>query len=81
MSRNPFSAVILDLTIPGGMGGRETIKQLTEMDPGVTAIVASGYADDLVVTDYRDYGFKAAISKPYRIKDLSAVLHEVLNQS
>jgi|TARA_B100000315_G_scaffold260759_1_gene324913 PAS domain S-box-containing protein len=80
-SDSSFQAVILDLTIPGGMGGRVTLEHLREMDPGVTAIVASGYAADQVVTDYRDYGFKGAITKPYRLEGLKAVLHEVLNKS
>ena len=80
-SGNPLSAVILDLTIPGGMGGCETVKKLKELDPGVKAIVASGYSDDLIMTHYRDYGFKGVISKPYSIKGLSAVLDEVLNES
>ena len=80
-SDNPFQAVILDLTVPGGMGGRKTLEHLKEMEPGVTAIVSSGYADDQVITDYRDYGFKGAITKPYRIDALKAVLHEVLTES
>ena len=80
-SGNPFQAVMLDLTIPGGMGGRETIEHLKEFDPSVTAIVASGYSDDPVVTDYRDYGFTGAITKPFSIESLGEVLHEVLNKS
>jgi len=79
-SGNPFSAVILDLTIPGGMGGRVTIRKLTEVDPGVIAVVASGYADDPVMTNYLDHGFKAAITKPYKIEDLTEVLHQVIPQ-
>jgi CheY-like chemotaxis protein len=74
-----FAAVILDLTIPGGMGGLETCQKLREMDPQVKAIVSSGYADDPVLADYRSFGFSGVIAKPYRIVDLSRVLHEVLS--
>jgi CheY-like chemotaxis protein len=80
-SGNPFSAVILDLTIPGGMGGLEAIGKLKELDPGVRAIVASGYSADPIMTACRDYGFRGAIVKPYRIKGLREVLDEVLNES
>tara|TARA_Y100000310_G_C20280389_1_gene622320 strand:- start:227 stop:640 length:414 start_codon:yes stop_codon:yes gene_type:complete len=80
-SGRPFDAVILDLTIPGGMGGGEAIKQLKEIDPAIAAIVASGYSDDPIMKDYSDYGFKGVISKPYRIKVLRAVLNEALNEN
>ena len=53
----PFAAVILDLTIPGGMGGKETIRRLREIDPGVRAIVSSGYSNDAVIADFRAHGF------------------------
>ncbi|HEY7545498.1 MAG TPA: response regulator, partial [Blastocatellia bacterium] len=53
----PFSAVILDLTIPGGMGGKEAIKKLLEIDPDVKAIVSSGYSNDPIMTRFREYGF------------------------
>jgi CheY-like chemotaxis protein len=74
----PFDAVILDLTVPGGMGGKEAIQKLRRIDPDVRAIVASGYSDDPVVAYYQDYGFVRAISKPYRLNDLSRILNEVL---
>jgi PAS domain S-box-containing protein len=73
-----FDAVISDLTIPGGMGGAECIKRLVEMDPGVKAIVSSGYAMDPVMSRYREYGFCACIAKPYEISDLGHVVHDVL---
>ncbi|MGQ9920518.1 MAG: PAS domain-containing hybrid sensor histidine kinase/response regulator, partial [Desulfobacca sp.] len=73
-----FAAVILDLTIPGGMGGLETCQKLREQDPQVRAIVSSGYADDPVLADYHAYGFVAALAKPYRLNELSQVLHQVL---
>ena len=78
---NPFACVILDLTIPGGMGGRETVVKLAELDTKVKAIVSSGYSSDPVVANFWDYGFKAAVNKPYRLDELSRVLHQVLAPS
>lgn len=77
-SGNPFDAVILDLTIRGGMGGKEAIKRLTEIDPNIKAIVSSGYSDSPVVTDYKKYGFSGVVAKPYSINKLSEKLNEVL---
>jgi len=74
----PFDAVIIDLTIRGKMGGRETIQHLLKIDPSARAIVSSGYSDDPVMANYRDYGFKCVVSKPYTIKELSEALREVL---
>lgn len=79
-SERPFDIVILDLTIPGGMGGEETVKKLIEIDPDVKAIVSSGYSNDPVLTDYQDYGFSAVMSKPYRIKEWRKVLRSVLKE-
>ncbi len=67
---NPFDIVILDLTIPGGKGGLETIEELKKIDPNVNAIVSSGYSNDAVLSNYKKYGFSAIIKKPYRYKDL-----------
>lgn len=74
----PFDAVILDLTIPGGMGGVETLEHLKKLNPDVQAIVSSGYSDNPVVANYRDHGFGASVSKPYRIAELSRALAEVI---
>jgi CheY-like chemotaxis protein len=74
----PYDAVILDLTIPGGMGGRETMEKLLEIDPRVKAIVASGYSTDAVMADYGNYGFKGVITKPFKIDALSRKLSEIL---
>ncbi len=73
----PYDAVILDLTIPGGMGGQETIKHLKELDPEVKAIVSSGYSNDSVMADFQSYGFSDVVTKPYRIKDISGVLERI----
>lgn len=74
----PFSAVILDLTIPGGMGGKETMEKLIEFDPEVKAIVSSGYAKDPIMANYQQHGFKDVVPKPYKIEELSRVLAEVI---
>ncbi|MEK7396703.1 MAG: PAS domain S-box protein, partial [Candidatus Poribacteria bacterium] len=76
----PFDAVIMDLTIPGGLGGAETVKEILKLDPNVKAIVSSGYSDDPVMSDFRNYGFKDVIAKPYRISELSKVVHKVINE-
>ena len=74
----PFSAVILDLTIPGGVGGKETIGKLLKIDPDIKAIVASGYSTDPILANYRDYGFSAVLVKPYRPQELSKILQELI---
>lgn len=74
---SPFSAVILDLSIPGGIGGKETMEMLLKIDSQVKAIVSSGYFSDPVMANYRDYGFSAVLGKPYRPQDLSKVLKEL----
>jgi len=77
-SEEPFAAVIMDLTVPGGMGGGEAIKALRKIDPKVKAIVSSGYSNDPIMADYRKYGFGGVVTKPYRIKDLSRTLYELI---
>jgi len=77
-SGKPFDAVILDLTIPGGMGGKEALAKLLEIDPGVKAIVSSGYSNDPIMADYRKLGFSAVIGKPYRITDVEEILSRLL---
>lgn len=74
----PFDAVILDLTIPGGMGGRETIEKLLEIDPHVTAIVSSGYSNDPVMANFRKYGFKSVVTKPYKLNEMREALAEAM---
>jgi PAS domain S-box-containing protein len=74
----PFDVVILDLTIRGGMGGEETMRKLLEIDPGVKAIVSSGYSNDSIVANYRDHGFAAFLKKPYDLTDLQATLNALL---
>ena len=80
-SGRPYDAIIMDLTIPGGMGGKETIRQLLSFDPQVTAIVSSGYSNDPIMSDFKKYGFRGVATKPYRIEKLSWVLHDVLMEA
>ncbi|HQP49860.1 MAG TPA: GAF domain-containing protein [Spirochaetota bacterium] len=79
-SDKPFDAVIMDLTIPGKMGGARTIQKLREIDPGITAIVASGYSNDPIMARYGEYGFAAVLAKPYRREELGEVLNRVLKE-
>ncbi|HEY6204852.1 MAG TPA: response regulator, partial [Chthoniobacterales bacterium] len=76
-----FDAVILDLTLPGGMGGKEALKKLIELDPTVNAIVSSGYATDATMSRYQDFGFRGVIAKPYEAAELGKIVHEVINAS
>ncbi len=75
-----FDAVILDLTIPNGLGGKETLDLLLQLDPHIQAVVSSGYGDDPIMANYQKFGFKNVIAKPYKISELSLVLHTVLSQ-
>lgn len=74
---DPILAVIMDLTIAGGMGGKEAIQKLLAIDPTASAIVCSGYSKDPVMADFRSYGFSAVLVKPFRIEEVSRVLAEV----
>ena len=74
----PFDAVIMDLTIPGGMGGKEAMARIHAYDPQVKAIVASGYSNDPIMTEYQRDHFRACIAKPYKAIALTRILHDVL---
>jgi len=74
-----FDAVIVDLRILGGMGGKEAVTRLRDIDPDICAIVSSGYSDDPVMAEFADYGFAAVLRKPYKITELSEVLWSVLH--
>ena len=76
----PFDLVVMDLTVPGGVGGLAALRQMQAIDPGVKAIVSSGYSSDPVMADHRAFGFSGMVAKPYRITDLAKTLREVLNQ-
>ncbi len=76
----PFAAVVLDLTIPGGLGGPEVLKRLRGMDPGVRAVVASGYSAEPVLGDFRKYGFAAALEKPFGVRELGEAVARALRE-
>jgi two-component system, cell cycle sensor histidine kinase and response regulator CckA len=77
---NPFTVVIMDLTVPGGMGGEEAVKSLLEINPAVKVIVSSGYSSGPVLSDYKSYGFSAVVGKPYTVDELAHALDEAINK-
>jgi len=74
----PFDVAIMDLTVPGGMGGREAIRELLAIDPEAKAVVSSGYCQDPVMANFRDYGFRDVLAKPYSVLDVSRALSALL---
>ena len=77
-SGRPFELVILDLTVPGGMGGSETMERIREMDPDVCAIVSSGYSNDPVMADYAAHGFRGMVAKPFEVEALLKTINAIL---
>jgi len=74
-----IDVLIMDLTIPGSMGGKEAVKGVLQIDPAAQVIVSSGYSNDPVLADYEAYGFKASIAKPFTLGELKKVINSVLN--
>ena len=74
----PYVATILDLTIPGGMGGKETLRQIKTLHPDAAVIVSSGYSNDPVMARFQQFGFSGVIAKPYNLLDLSKVLSQII---
>jgi CheY-like chemotaxis protein len=74
----PFDLVILDLTVPGAMGGKETLDKLRELNPEVKAIVSSGYSNDPIMSDYKKFGFSGVVAKPFNMQNLGETLKSVL---
>ena len=75
---SPFDAVILDLTVKGGMGGKEAIAELISVDPHVRALIASGYTDDPIMDNFMEYGFRGAVNKPYKMEELGEALNRLI---
>lgn len=76
---SPYDLVIVDLTIPGGMGGLEAVQRIQEVDPQIRAVVSSGYSQDPVMANYREYGFAGVLAKPYTIHELGTLLKNLLS--
>jgi len=77
-SGTPYDVIITDLTIPGGMGGQEAAQEILKINSQAKIIVSSGYATDPVMANYKEYGFKGIVVKPYRFVDLQKVIQQVL---
>ncbi len=77
----PYDVVVLDLTVSGGMGGDEAIKHIKQINPGAIALVSSGYANDPVIANYKDYGFAGVIEKPYRVEKLHRMIYRLLTRN
>ncbi len=75
----PFDSVLMDLTVPGGMGGMEAIKRILEIDSKAKAIVCSGYSNDMVMADPGSFGFRAVVPKPYSLRQLGSTISAVLS--
>ncbi len=80
-TEKPFDLVVLDLTVPGGMGGLKTIIELLKIDPNVNAIVSSGYSNNPIMANYEDYGFCGVVPKPYTMSHLSEVLNQIFGEN
>ncbi len=75
----PFDVVIMDLTIPGGMGGAEAVQKLMKIDPEAKVVVSSGYSNDPIMAHYGEYGFKAGVAKPYKIQELISAISKAIS--
>ncbi|MEQ2005789.1 MAG: CHASE domain-containing protein [Limisphaerales bacterium] len=75
----PYAALIMDLTIPGGMGGKEAIQKLLEIDPDVRAIVSSGYSHGPEMANHKQHGFRGMVGKPYKVEELAREITAVMN--
>ena len=77
-SGSPYDLVIMDLTIPNGMGGKDAIAELLKIDPGAKVIVSSGYSNDPVMSDYRNHGFRYVLPKPYRMREFETAINQAM---
>jgi len=78
-AEQPIDLVIMDLTIPGGLGGKEAVQEILKFDQNAKVIVSSGYSIDQIMSNYKSYGFCSAIEKPYQIQQLSKVIYQILD--
>jgi DNA-binding response OmpR family regulator len=78
LENRPYDLAILDLTVPCGMGGAETVRKLRELQPSVRAVVSSGYSEDPVMSHYLEYGFDGVARKPYNLPDLLAIVEKTI---
>ena len=76
----PFDVVIMDLTVPGGTGGKEAVLKLKEIDPSAKVVVSSGYSTDPIMADFREFGFAGVVTKPYSVEELGSTLQKVLEK-
>lgn len=74
----PYDVVIMDLTIPGGMGGKDAVQGILELDPKAKVLVSSGYSNDPIMTQYQDYGFTGVINKPFDLASISSALDSMI---
>jgi two-component system, cell cycle sensor histidine kinase and response regulator CckA len=81
LAGEPYDLIIMDLTIPGGMGGMEAMQKLLEIDPDARAIVSSGYANGPVMAHFEEYGFKGVLAKPYLAEELYKAVHDVMHEN
>jgi len=77
----PFDLVILDLSVPDGLGGKDAIALLKAYDPNVKAVVSSGYSNDPAVLNFSEYGFTGKLTKPYKISDLREMLEQQIKKA
>lgn len=73
----PFSVVVLDLTIPGGKGGVQTLREILAIDPNAQCVLTSGYSANAAIAEYREHGFVRVLAKPFRLEDLTRMVGEV----
>jgi DNA-binding NarL/FixJ family response regulator len=78
-SQNSVDLIIMDLTIPGGMGGEEAVKAILNIDPEARVIVSSGYSNNPVMANYAQYGFRSAVVKPYKLEEVRRAMNQALS--